>query len=233
MGQIPLVLDGLVLIALFACAIQGYRKGFVIEALSFLPMLGAFVAVKLFTPVVGRLLRMTPIFGSLSSSISNSMQLDETISSAAMQTQTEFIQSMALPDFLKNSLLENNNPVIYDLIGAEGLGEYIAGFLANVCVNILSLILVFVVAFIAIKFLLNALNFVSKLPILNFFNRFSGMVVGATKGLFWFWMIAMGLAFIQCSTKLDGVFFVLEQSVVTLFLYENNILLYLILTIFT
>ncbi|WMI80780.1 CvpA family protein [Anaerotignum sp. MB30-C6] len=232
MEQMPLILDGLVVVGILACAIIGYYKGFIIEALSFLPMVAALVAVKLFTPIAGKWLRQTPMFGSLADSIGESMQLDAAISNAAMQTQTEIIQNMKLPDFLKNSLLENNNPVIYSLLDAEGLKDYIAGFLANVCVNIVSVILVFIVVLIGVKFLLKALNLVSKLPILNFCNRCSGMLIGGAKGLFWFWLIAMGLTFFQCNAKLHPIFSALDQSSVALFLYENNILLYLILTIF-
>ena len=227
-----MILDGVVIIWILIFAGLGYHKGFVMEALSFLPMLAAMVAVKFLTPMVGMLLRKTPMFGSLADSIGKSMHLDTVMSNAAMQTQTEIIQNMHLPDFLKDALLANNNPVIYNLLDVDGLKEYIAGFLANVCINIVSVILVFVVVLFLARFLLKALNLVSKLPILNFFNRSCGMLIGGVKGLFWIWLICIGMTFLQCNDKMLMLFAVLNQSVVALFLYENNILLYLILTIF-
>ncbi|NCC15203.1 MAG: hypothetical protein EOM28_02475 [Clostridia bacterium] len=232
MEQMPLILDGAVIIWILVFAVIGYRKGFIVEALSFLPMLAAMVAVKFLTPMAGKLLRNTPIFGSLAGSIGESLQLDAVIGNASMHTQTEIIQNMQLPDFLKDALLENNNPVIYNLLDVEGIKEYIAGFLANVCVNIVSVILVFVVVLFLARFLLKALNLVSKLPILNFFNRFSGLLVGGAKSVFWLWLIAIGMTFLQCQVKFEPFFTALNQSVVALLLYENNILLYLILTIF-
>ncbi|MDD4844476.1 MAG: CvpA family protein [Anaerotignum sp.] len=232
MEHMPLILDGVVILWMIGCAINGYRKGFVMEALGFLPMLAALVAVKFLTPVAGKLLRQTPFFGSLADSIGNALQLDTVLNNAAMHTQTEMIQNMQLPDFIKAALLENNNPVIYNLLNVDGLKGYISGFLANVCVNIVSVIVVFIVVLIAARLLLKALNLVSKLPILNFFNRFSGMLVGGAKGVFWVWLIAIGMTFLQCYAKLELVFSALNESVVALFLYENNILLYLILTIF-
>ncbi|WP_352400049.1 CvpA family protein [Anaerotignum sp.] len=233
MEQMPLILDVLVIVGIITCMVIGHQKGFISEALSFVPMVTALVAVKFLTPVVGRLLRQTPIFVTLANSIEKSMQLDTAINNAAMQTQTEIIQNMKLPNFLKDSLLENNNPVIYNLLNVEGLKDYIAGFLANVCVNIVSVIIVFIVVLFAAKFLLKALNLVSKLPILNFFNRFCGMLIGGTKGVFWIWLIAIGLTFFQCNAKFEPAFLALDQTKVASFLYENNILLYLILTIFT
>lgn len=233
MEQMPLILDGVVILWIILCAGNGYRKGFILEALSFIPMLAALVAVKFLTPVAGKLLRQTPMFGSLASSIGKSMQLDTVVNNAAMHTQTEIIQNMQLPDFIKNALLENNNPVIYKLLNVDGLKDYIAGFLANVCINVVSVILVFVVVLIAAKLLLKALNLVSKLPVLNFLNRFCGLLVGGTKGVFWIWLIAIGMTYLQCNVKLQPVFSALNQSVVAFYLYENNILMYLILTIFT
>ncbi len=103
--QIPLLLDAAVIILILVFAGIGYHKGFVMEALSFLPMLAAMIAVKFLTPVMGVLLRKTPFFGSLANSIGKSMQLDTVIGNAAMQTQTEIIQNMHLPDFLKDAFL--------------------------------------------------------------------------------------------------------------------------------
>ena len=40
------------------------------------------------------------------------------------------------PDMLKSKLLENNNSVIYDLVNADSLVDYIAGFMANMIINL-------------------------------------------------------------------------------------------------
>ena len=97
----------------------------------------------------------------------------------------------------------------------------------------LSVVLAFVLIYIGVTVVLNALHLFSKLPILNFFNRFSGFLVGGAKGLFFVWMGCMVLTFFQCSAKLDGIFAAMEHTYAANYLYENNILLRLILTIFT
>lgn len=233
MEFLPYLLDALVLIFIGWSAIQAFRKGFVVAGLSFLPMLAALVAVRLFTPTMGMLLRKTPMFGSLADSIGEALQLDHIIGDAAMQTQTSLIENMKLPGFLKESLLENNNPVVYQLLDVDSIQEYIAGFLANICINIVSVLLVFVLAFLAVRFVLKALNLISKLPVLNFMNRILGLLVGLLKGLTITWMICFLLTFFQCSFKFQFFFEALEKTYVALPLYENNILLYFILTIFT
>ena len=232
MTFLPYILDILALVLVVGTAVQAYRKGFVRAALNFLPMVAALAATRFLTPTVSELLRKTPFFDPLTNTVGNGLHLENAIGDAAMQTQTDIIQSMHLPDFLKESLVENNNPVIYHLLDVESLQSYIAGFLANICINIISVLLVFVVVWLAVKFVLKALNLISKLPVLNFFNRACGFLVGLLKGLCVAWLICFVLTFFQCNSAFDFFFDALNLTHVALPLYENNILMYFILTIF-
>lgn len=232
MTFLPYILDILALVLVVGTAVQAYRKGFVRAALNFLPMVAALTATRFLTPTVSELLRKTPFFDALTNTVGNGLHLENAIGDAAMQTQTEIIESMHLPDFLKESLVENNNPVIYHLLDVESLQSYIAGFLANICINIISVLLVFVVVWLAVKFVLKALNLISKLPVLNFFNRACGFLVGLLKGLCVAWLICFVLTFFQCNSGFDFFFDALNLTHVALPLYENNILMYFILTIF-
>lgn len=232
MTFLPYILDIVALVLVVGTAVQAYRKGFVRAALNFLPMVAALAATRFLTPAVSELLWKTPFFDALTNTVGNGLHLENAIGDAAMQTQTDIIQSMHLPDFLKESLVENNNPVIYHLLDVESLQSYIAGFLANICINIISVLLVFIVVWLAVKFVLKALNLISKLPVLNFFNRACGFLVGLLKGLCVTWLICFVLTFFQCNSAFDFFFDALNLTHVALPLYENNILMYFILTIF-
>lgn len=228
-----LILDAVVLAVILGCAVAAWRKGFLRAAFGFLPMLAALVGTHIASPFVGKFLRETALFDSLSGSIRDSMGLDTAIKEGTMQTQTEIIEAMPLPDFLKEALLENNNPVIYQLLDVDSLKEYIAGFLANVCLNILSVVLAFLLIYIAVTVVLQALHLFSKLPVLSFFNRFMGFLIGGMKGVFFVWLGFVVLTFFQCRADLDGLFLAMEKTYVANILYENNILQQFILTIFT
>lgn len=232
-SYLPYLLDILVAAVVLGCAAAAFRKGFIMAALGFLPMLAALLGARLFSPYVSRFLRGTPVFGSLAENIGSALDLDKIIGESVMRTQTEIIEGMQLPGFLRDALLENNNPVIYHLLDAEELQEYIAGFLANICLNVASVILAFVLVYIAVRALLNALNIISRLPVLNFFNRFCGFFIGGGKGISIVWIACTILTFFQCSARFPGLFAALEGSHIAKAAYENNILLYLILTIFT
>ncbi|MBR6542994.1 MAG: CvpA family protein, partial [Anaerotignum sp.] len=125
-----IVLDVIVVAIIVGCGVAAWRKGFIRAAFGFLPMAAALVGTHFVSPYVGKFLRGTFLFDSLSGSIKDSMGLDKALQDAAMKTQTEVIEAMPLPDFLKEALLENNNPVIYQLLDVDNLKEYIAGFLA-------------------------------------------------------------------------------------------------------
>ena len=227
------ILDAIVVAVILGCGIVAWRKGFIRSVLGFLPMAAALVGTHLASPYVGKFLRGTFLFDSMSGSIRESMGLDAVIEEGTLQAQTEIINAMPLPDFLKEVLLENNNPVIYQLLDVDSLKEYIAGFLANICLNILSVILAFLLIYIAVTIVLNALHLFSKLPVLGFLNHFTGFVVGAVKGLLFVWLGMILLTFFQCRAGLDTVFSAMEATLVADFLYENNLLQQMILTIFT
>ena len=228
-----IALDIIALGVILGCGAYAWYKGFIQAALGFLPMLAALLGTRCISPYTGKFLRETAFFGSLADSIKAKMGLEQIISQSVMQTQTEIIEGMPLPHFLKETLLENNNPVIYQLLDVGALEDYIAGFLANICINALSVVLAFVLIYVAVAIVLHALHLFSQLPVLNFMNRFSGFVVGAAKGLLFVWIGCTVLTFFQCSASWQGLFAAMQTSHVAGFLYENNLLLGLILRIFT
>lgn len=227
------ILDIIVAAVIFGCAAAAWRKGAIRALLGFLPTIAALFGARLCSPFVGKFLRGTFLFDSLSGSIRDSMGLEQALQEGAVATQTELIEGMPLPDFLKDALLEHNNPVIYQLLDVDTLKEYVAGFLANVCLNVLSVVLAFVLIYLAVTVVLNALHLVSKLPVLNFCNRFSGFLVGGIKGVVFVWIGFMIVTFFQCSAWGSGVFMAMKQTYLANYLYENNILQHFILTIFT
>ena len=164
------ILDGAVAAVILGCAVAAWRKGLVRAVLGFLPMALALLGTKAVSPFIGRFLRETILFDKMSTAIQTSMGLDTALQEGTMQTQNALIEAMPLPEFLKEALLENNNPVIYQLLHAESLKEYIAGYLANVCINVLSVAAAFVLIYIVVKVVINALHLFSKLPGLNFLN---------------------------------------------------------------
>ena len=113
----------------------------------------------------------------------------------------------------------------------EYMGKYngkAASRLASMCFAA-----AFVLIYIVVKVVINALHLFSKLPGLNFLNRFSGFLVGGAKGIVCVWLAGIVLTFFQCRGAFAELFSAMERTLFAGYFYENNILLQLILTIFT
>ena len=113
----------------------------------------------------------------------------------------------------------------------EYMGKYngkAASRLASMCFAA-----AFVLIYIVVKVIINALHLFSKLPGLNFLNRFSGFLAGGAKGIVCVWLAGIVLTFFQCRGAFAELFSAMERTLFAGYFYENNILLQLILTIFT
>lgn len=227
------LLDIIVILIIVFFAANAYRKGFVKACFGSLPLLLALGAAYLFQPVLSRIIRGTALYDTFKNSITQSLGLDKMIEQVATNTQSELIRGMNLPEFLKSALIENNNPVVYQVLNVSEIQDYIAGFIANICINILTMAIVFFVALIASKLFLATLNMFAKLPILSFFNKITGLAVGVIQGFGVLWVVGIFLTFFHYNPKFQVLFDLLSQSTVAGMLYENNLLLFMILKIFT
>ena len=232
-GFLPYLLDGLVLAVLLFCGIQSFRKGFLMATLSFLPYLLASLMTIALTPYTATFLRGTALYGTLSDAIADKVTIGSTLTDSINAGSREIIESLQLPSFLKESLLANHNSVTYEVLDVSGIDGYISGFLANICINIISVVLTVLVVFVAGKFVLAALHIISEMPILSTFNRSLGFGVGLLKGTVVLWVIFTIMVYLRCWEKLPQVVDAMEETKIAHYFYENNMLLNVVLKIFT
>ena len=226
-------LDLFVIAVILIFALLAFRKGFVMACFGFLPTWVALFGTYKLYPFASKSLRGTRLYLSMRDTIFQWLDLENVISDAAVDTQTKLIEGLKLPEFLKNALIDNNNSVVYQVLDVNKIQDYIAGYISNICINILTMILIFIVLWIAVKAILAALNLMAKLPVLSFFNRGCGLLIGAAEGVVVLWILGIALTFFYYNPKFIWLIEMLEQSKIALALYENNFLLFMILKIFT
>ena len=156
----------------------------------------------------------------------------EKLEQTAGQSQTNIINEMQIPDFLKGALLENNNSVVHALFETEQLQDYIASYIANICLNVISVVVVAVALYVIMKLFLKALNIVAEIPLISTVNRLCGFMIGGAKGVFIIWFLGIILTFFYYHEIFQQVFILLEKSHLAAFLYHNNLLLFMVLKIF-
>ena len=142
--------------------------------------------------------------------------------------QTEMIQNLPIPEFLKNLMLNYNNSEGYRKLNVNNFTGYTVQFFANVMLNIVAFIVTLVVVQLIIWTIMTALNIFSRLPIIHLINQLGGLIVGMLQGLFAVWMLFLVIA-IFSGTEIGMMLMnMIVQSPILKPVYESNMFLKII-----
>ena len=144
-----------------------------------------------------------------------------------------YIESLFLPEALKTSMIGNNNPEAYSALGVANFQEYVGVFLANIVVNAIALLGVFVLSFVVLRLVGKSLSLINHLPLVGLANRILGMLASGVIGYF-----VIQLAMFVCTMLatgqnfFSGIMVAIENSTVAVWFYHANYLLDWIMKIF-
>lgn len=122
---------------------------------------------------------------------------------------------------LKQTETSTELPEIFSGV-TSAIGNAVAGYLADLLLNGIAFLLVFLLAKVAVFLLSKVLNFVASLPILGFFNRLGGITIGLVEGLLVVWILLAILVAVPTFRENKALGYEVEQSVVARSLYLNN-----------
>ncbi len=224
-------LDAIVLIVIAAFAVANAKKGLAGALLRFMPtFLGIILSWKMSSRVI-KFVRETPLFDFIMKKIEGGLNLGNILPDLTQSAQNDIISGMKMPDFIKKALINNNNSVVYSLFDAGTLQDYIAGFLTNVLISIAVVVLLYFAGLIIGKVILRIFDMVNDVPVLGLFSRAGGFVVGLAKGICIIWVAGIIITFFCYKPWAQGFISLLEHSLAAGWLYRNNILLYVVLSI--
>ena len=224
-------IDIAVIVVLLVFAISNTRKGFAGALLWFLPtLLGILLSWKMSAGVI-KYVRGTAVFPFLSTKINNGLNIESILPDLTLDAQNEIISGMNVPDVIKNALVTNNNSVIYNIFDAQTLQEYVAGFLTNVIISVAVVILLFIIGVVVGKIVLKILDVVNDIPVIGFFSRAGGLIVGIVKGICVIWILGIAVTFFCTKPWAQEFIAMLEMAPLAGWLYKNNMLLYVVLQI--
>ncbi len=137
--------------------------------------------------------------------------------------QIKAIEQAELPSEFKKLLTENNNAEIYSDLGTETFVQYIAAYLSKLIIHVLAFIAVFILVTLILRAIVFALNIVSELPVIGFFNRLAGGVLGGVGALIIVWLLFIVLALLYTATSMGKeIYDVIQGNVLTSLMYEYN-----------
>ena len=224
-------LDVIVLLTLAIFAVINARKGIAGALLKFMPTLLAILMSWKLSGSVIKYVRDTAVFSFVMGKIENGLNLENILPDMAASAQNEIISGMPIPDFIKNAIVSNNNSVVYNIFNAETLQQYIAGFLTNILISIAVVVILYFLGLIMGKTVLKILDTANDLPVIGFFSKSGGFIIGLLKGVCVIWIAGIIITFFCYKPWAAEFISVLESSFAAGWLYKNNILLYVVLNI--
>jgi len=218
----------IIIVALFA--VVDLKKGFVRAAFGFLPSILAFISAYLISPSVCTLIKDTSMFYQMKEKIMEFLNIKNIGDPESLALQNEIIENMKLPEIFKNSLLEKSleNQGIID---TKGITDYISGYIAGAILGILVFILIFIIIKLLFEQALSLLEFILNLPVLNIFNMAGGLILGMIKGVFFIWFFFLISTLFFHKPFFEYIIEQTQNSAFSIYLYQNNFLLYLLLKV--
>lgn len=145
--------------------------------------------------------------------------------------QTKIIDNLPLPDVLKEQLTENNNDAGYVKLAVSNFEEYIAGFMANLILTVLSYVVTFLLAIIVLKLLMLMLDAITELPVLKSVNRILGFLVGGLQGVCMVWLLFLVITILGSTDMGSKLLSMISESSLLSFFYDTNIFLKVLMRI--
>lgn len=181
---------------------MGYRRGFIREIVSFFFVFLSLSLAWAINPYINDfLISETPVYSTIQETCTDFVQKQSSDLENEMESSSQFINGLNLPEILRKNIEKNNNTENYAELSVNTLTEYVSGYLARTIVNGLSYVLAYILATIGIRIVVYILNLIAGLPILKTANKLTGGLVGFVKGLVFIWILFLILT-VLCSTEI-------------------------------
>lgn len=186
----------------------GYKQGLVKSAIKILSFFIAIVvALVLYKPVSGIIIKTTPI--------------------------DDNIKNVMLEKITPERMNTNQDAEVSDNIGIKIIGgaintvEEVADAFAVKLIEIVTLLLIYLITKIALKFVTALTDLITKLPLLKQINKAGGTAYGIIRGVILVYTI-LAIVYLVAPLLNKTVSENLDKSIITKALYNNNIILNII-----
>lgn len=217
--------------ALVFAGIIGFKRGLIREIVSTLFVILTIAAAWFINPYVNEFLKeSTPLYQTVHNTCTKFV--DSKMDEVSVTAQSELLNTLNLPDFLKNKITESDTAENYRYLAADTFTEYLSEYLAVSVINGLSFGISYLLATILIRVATYALDILARLPVINGANRIAGAAVGLAKGVIYLWIVLL-IATVLCSTQLgETILEMVNRDVFLSFVYEKNIFIRIFMNIF-
>ncbi len=186
-----IILDLLFVIIFIAAVAVGIKKGFIRSIMNIVSFAGAVLCAYYISPAISVFIKNNIIGENLSNSISNVLN---SIISGGVEKITlpqifadkpdAFVDITDRYNVTINSVEQYYNEELAETT-AETVGkvsDFISGHVADTLSAVVSFVVVFIIALLVFRLVIMIIDMISRLPVLNFTNRFLGAIFGVISG---------------------------------------------------
>lgn len=209
---------------------NGFQRGMVKMAVSFLSIFLTLAASFIFNPYVERTLKQeTEIYESIQKKcedyIIDTVEMKEN-EEVSEEEQKAVIQKLPLPEEIIEFLFSNNVAGENGTVLMENFAGYLSGRIADFMIKIISLFLTFLLVSIVMGIFGKVLGKIFSFPILSMVNRIGGGVLGAAKGICMIWIFFLIISVFWDSVWAQNSYYLIKENAITGYLYDKNMFLY-------
>ncbi len=206
-----ILMDAIIVAILLLNIIIGYKRGLVNAVVSIVAFLIAIIATLI-------------LYKPISNIIINNTQIDDKIREVIIHNNTkeDTDEKTEEPVGIQKYIVTQMEKTASD--SKEYAMEAVADTISTQAIRILTAIILFIAIRVIISILKFLTNSIANLPILKQFNELGGVLYGLIKGLIIIYVILTILFFIVSINGNGIISNAIQNSYITKFLYENNII---------
>lgn len=225
---------------LIGMVLYGHYKGFIRLSVSALALVITLITVRIAMPYAADWLKNeTPVYETVKNGMEKAVGLDELLAGQEEKTEAPakeyedynrtMIEGLKLPEQLKRYLEESNDGEVYQMMGAEALGNYVGSYLADTIINIIVFIVLFLLVFILLHVAVIWLDLIAKLPILSGMNQIAGAVLGGAEAVVFLWIGCLVFTALSGTEFGAAVMGQINSSPWLSWIYDHNMLSYFVI----
>jgi uncharacterized membrane protein required for colicin V production len=226
-----LVIINYTLIFLIAVYVmQGVYKGFLMSLYSTVGMAASWMVAAGVTPLLSAqiakgstysfLLYMTDVSDKVSS-VELARTSVDTLSAAQIK---EVVDYANLPTPFGEALSTNMQHLSFAQQGYATVADYLNLTVANITVNIMSFLIIYILCRVFISLILGSMYFASPFPVLRNYDGLIGGILGGVRGFFAMFALVMIIPVVILLVAAPELTKYLNESVLATFFYKTNFL---------
>jgi uncharacterized membrane protein required for colicin V production len=213
-----------VVVVLAGYAIYGRQRGFIRTVFTLFSTILSLILTLSISPAISKEIQKNDkIMGMVTERVSEVINFSDL--GNKITDQVNFIDKLPLPGSLRHTLVENNTADVYKAMGVKSFNDYISNSVSRIIINAAVFVIIMLIVTIALALLCEALNIISKLPLLNGLNKTAGLLAGLIHGIIVVWIGFIIITMFGSTSFGQDIFKLINENTFLSLIYNNNLLL--------